>query len=258
MKLKDRVALITGAGSGIGRAAALLFAQEGAWVGALDYHEKEVNATVEAIARQNGRALPLVADVSKADQMQQAVQQLVERWGRIEVVFANAGINGVWAPIDEIEPEEWDQTMNVNLRGVFLTFKYTVPYLRRQGGAVVVTSSVQGTRTFIIPGSTAYACTKAAVVTLAKKLALELAQDNIRVNAVCPGATVTNIGASTVRRNTEKITLPFELPRGKGLLPQGGRATPEQVAKLVLFLVSDEADMITGTEVWIDGGISLV
>jgi NAD(P)-dependent dehydrogenase (short-subunit alcohol dehydrogenase family) len=258
MRLKDKVALITGAGSGIGKASALLFAQEGALVGVLGHKIQEIEATVEAIKAGGGQAIALLADVSYPAQMQQAVRQLVDRWDRIEIVFSNAGINGVWAPIDEIEPEEWDRTIDINLRGAFLTLKYTVPYLRRQGGSILITSSGQGTRSFSVPGSTAYACSKAALVTLAKKIALELARDQVRVNVICPGSTSTQINDTLTARNIEKIRLPIEFPQGKMLLTGGKKATPEQVAKLALFLASDDADVITGTEVWIDGGMSLM
>ena len=258
MKLRPKVALVTGAGSGIGQAAAKLLAGEGAKVGLLDYKPDGLQQTVGEIERAGGRGLPLLADVSQPEQMREAVQRLIETWGRLDIVFANAGINGVWAPIDELEAEEWDQIMNINLKGVFLTCKYAVPHLRQQGGAIVMTASVQGTRQFSIPGSTAYACSKAALVALTKKLALELAPQRIRVNVICPGGTETNIGASTKRRNLEKIRPPVQYPQGTIPLTGGQRARPEQIAQLVLFLVSDEASMITGTEVWIDGAQSLL
>ncbi len=257
MRLAGKIALITGAGSGIGRAAALLFAREGAQVGALDYREDTVQETVRSIVQEGGQTLPLVADISQPDQMQKAVQALVDAWGRIEIVFANAGINGVWAPIDEIEPEEWDRTFSINLRGTFLTFKYTVPYLRRQGGSAIITASLQGTRVFSVPGSTAYACTKAAQVAFAKKMALELARDRVRVNVICPGSTDTHINDTVEKRGTGRITLPVEYPEGKMLLTGGKKSSPEEVAKLALFLASEDAAVITGTEVWIDGAMSL-
>src|SRR5687768_6364057 len=115
MQLEGKVALITGAGSGIGRAAALLLAKEGARVGALGRTEKELNAAVAEIERAGGEAVALLADVSDAEQMRSAVDRLADRWGRLDIVFANAGINGVWAPIEEITPEEWDTTININL-----------------------------------------------------------------------------------------------------------------------------------------------
>lgn len=215
MKLAGKIALITGAASGIGRAAAKLLAREGARVGLLDYNSGRLQETLTDIEEAGGQGLTLLADVSQPDQMRAAVQKLIDTWGQLDIVFANAGINGVWAPIDELEPEEWDRTMAINLKGVFLTCKYTVPHLRQRGGSIIMTASVQGTRQFTIPGSTAYACTKAAVVAMTKKLALELARDRIRVNAICPGATITNLGEATWIRNVDKIKLPIEYPQGE-------------------------------------------
>jgi NAD(P)-dependent dehydrogenase (short-subunit alcohol dehydrogenase family) len=258
MRLDGKVALITGAGSGMGRAAALLFAAEGARVGALDLRPEQLDETVTAIRERGGEALALPADVSRPEQLHDAVERLVGAWGRLDTVFANAGINGVWAPIDEIEPDEWDRTLAINLKGTYLTFKYTVPYLKRQGGAVVITSSVQGTRVFSPAGSTAYACSKAAQVTLMKKMALELAKYGVRVNAVCPGATDTSINQTTEQRSLDTIEIPITYHAGRIPLTGGKRLEADQIARLALFLCSDEAAAISGTEVWIDGALSLL
>ena len=131
MELEGRVALVTGAGSGIGKAAALRFAQEGALVGVLSHTEDEIRAVAREIEASGGKAIPLVADVADEGQMRQAVGQLAQAHGRLDIVFANAGINGVWAPIDEIQPEEWDRTINTNLRGTYLTLHYAVPHLKK-------------------------------------------------------------------------------------------------------------------------------
>lgn len=258
MRFKDRVVFVTGASSGIGKAAAKLFASEGAKVGCLGHKANEVEDVVAEICAEGGEAAALVADVTSPEQMQAAVEKLIATWGKLDIAFANAGINGVWAPIDEIDPTEWEQTIATNLRGTFLTFHYCVPHMKERGGSILVTSSGQGTRSFSVPGSTAYACTKAAQVVMVKKMALELARYNIRVNVICPGSTDTNINDTKVARSIEKIKLPVEFPQGKVLLTRGKKASPEQVARLALFLASDEADMITGTEVWIDGGMSLI
>lgn len=258
MQLAEKVALITGAGSGIGKATALLFAKEGAKVAALGRSQEELKETVTQIQDAGGEAMPVKADISKPDQMQQAVQQVVERWGRLDIVFANAGINGVWAPLEELDPEEWDKTINVNLTGTYLTVKYAVPYLKNQGGSVIITSSVNGTRMFSNTGATAYACTKAAQVAFAKMVALELAQDRIRVNVICPGAIETDIEESTDRQDLEQVKEPVEFPEGEIPLTDGKPGTSEQVAQLVLFLASDASSHITGTEMWIDGGQSLL
>ncbi len=258
MQLPGKVALITGAGSGIAKATAKLFAKEGAKVAALGRTKEELEETVAEIQNNNGEAIPLVADVSHPEQMQQAIEQIIHKWGHLDLVFANAGINGVWAPIDELAPEEWNRTININLTGTFLTVKYAVPYLKKQGGAIVITSSVNGTRMFSNSGATAYSCTKAAQVAFTKMVALELAKDRIRVNVICPGAITTNIDDSTERRDLEHLHEPVDFPEGKIPLTDGKPGTAEQVAQLVLFLSSDASSHITGSEVWIDGGESLL
>ena len=255
--LNEKVALITGAGSGIGKATAVLLAQHGARVVALAHTAEEVEQTVKEITQEGHEAIAAIADISKESEIKSAVQQAIERWGRLDIVFANAGINGVWAPIEEIALDEWNRTIATNLTGTFLTIKYAVPYLKKQGGSIVVTASVNGTRVFSNTGATAYSATKAAQVAMTKMLAVELAQSNIRVNVVCPGATETEISENTQARNVEQVKFPVEFP--KGSIPLGGKpATSKDVAELVMFLSSDAARNITGTEVWIDGASSLV
>jgi len=257
-ELTGKVALITGAGSGIGKAAAILFARQGASVAALGHTPEDINKTVDQIKQLGGQALALVADVGQVTDMQQAIAQIHQQWGRLDIVFANAGINGVWAPLDELEPEEWDKTINTNLRGTFLTVKYAIPLLKVAGGAILITASVNGTRTFSNTGATAYSCTKAAQVAFAKMMALELAKHRIRVNVICPGAIETDIEESTERRNLEREQEPVEFPEGKVPLTDGAPGTSEQVAELALFLTSDRASHITGTPIWIDGAESLL
>ncbi|MBW4681347.1 MAG: SDR family oxidoreductase [Microcoleus vaginatus WJT46-NPBG5] len=258
MQLTDKVALITGAGSGIGEAAAKLLAKEGAKVAALGRTEDELKEVVEQIQQAGGEAMPVIADISEADKMQQAYQQVVDKWGRLDIVFANAGINGVWAPIEELKPEEWEKTIKVNLTGTFFTVKYAVPYLKKQGGSVIITSSINGTRVFSNTGATAYSSTKAGQVAFAKMVALELAESRIRVNVICPGAITTNIDQNTEQRNIDSVKEPVEFPEGQIPLTDGKPGTSEQVAQLVLFLASEASSHITGTEMWIDGGQSLL
>jgi NAD(P)-dependent dehydrogenase (short-subunit alcohol dehydrogenase family) len=259
MELEGKVALVTGAGSGIGKAAALLFAREGAKVGVLSRTEDEIRQTADEIAQAGGQAIPLTADIADADDMGRATEQLVQQFGRLDVVFANAGINGVWAPIDELQPDEWDRTISINLRGTYLTLHHAVPHLKRAGGgSVIITASINGTRTFASAGATAYSCTKAAQVAMAQMLALELAQHRIRVNVICPGRIGTEIDENTNKRDTEAAEVPAEYPEGKIPLTGGEAGTSEEVAELVLFLGSDRSRHITGTPVWIDGGQSLL
>lgn len=258
MQLSERVALVTGAGSGIGQASALLLAREGAKVAALGRTETELEETVQTIRRDGGEGMVVTADVSKPDEVLRACLSVCDRWGRLDIVLANAGVNGVWAPIDELTDEEWEKTLAINLSGTFYTIKHAVPYLKRQGGSVVVTASVNGTRMFSNSGATAYATTKAGQVAMTKMLALELAPHRVRVNVICPGAIATEIDDNTERRDLKEASYPVEFPRGKVPLTGGKPGTAEQVARLVLFLASDASDHITGTEVWIDGAQSLL
>ncbi|HEX6385907.1 MAG TPA: SDR family NAD(P)-dependent oxidoreductase [Anaerolineae bacterium] len=258
MRLDDKVALVTGAGSGIGAATARVLAKQNARVAALSRTAEELEQIVTAIEDEGGTAMSVVADISEANEMENAIRQVIDRWGRLDIVFANAGINGVWAPIEELEPEEFQKTINVNLVGTFLTIKYAVPHLKKQGGAIVITSSVNGTRIFSNTGATAYSCSKGAQVVMAKMLALELAKHRIRVNVICPGYIETQIGESTEKRDVEKEKEPVEFPEGNIPLTDGRPGSPEQVAQLVLFLVSDASNHVTGTEMWIDGGESLL
>ena len=258
MNLEGRVAFVTGAGSGIGRAAAMKLAVAGAKIAALDHTEENVRETVAAIRDRGGAAITLAADVSDSAAMKAAYERVAQEWGRLDVVFANAGINGVWAPIDELQDEEWTKTLTVNLTGTFLTVKYALPLLKQNGGSVIVTSSVNGTRIFSNAGASAYSTSKAGQVAFTKMAALELAKHRIRVNVVCPGAIETAIEDSTEKRHIERAQEPIEFPEGAIPLTDGAPGKADQVADLVLFLASDASSHISGTEIWIDGASSLL
>lgn len=258
MQLDGKVALITGAGEGIGRAAALLLAREGAKIGALGRTREDLEKVVGEIEKAGGKATVLLADISKVDEMKAAVDQLVREYGRIDVVFANAGVNGVWAPLEELAPEEWEKTISINLTGTFLTVKYAVPHLKKRGGSIIVTSSVNGTRMFSNTGASAYATSKAGQVAFTQMIALELAPFRVRANVICPGAIETSIDENTEKRDLGKAETPVEFPEGQVPLTHGDPGTSEQVAQLVLFLASDASSHITGTPIWIDGAQSLL
>ena len=258
MTVRGKVAFVTGAGSGIGRAAAELLGREGAKVALVSRDQSELREVEAAIKRSGGEATSLVCDVSVPADVQAAIEATVARWGRLDLVFANAGINGTWAPIDKLSVEEWDQVMAINLRGTFLTVHHAVPHLRKQGGSIVITSSVNGTRMFSNVGASAYATTKAGQVALAKMLALELGQDKIRVNVICPGWITTNIEESTDKSKLDDSQKLAEYPEGVVPLTQGEPGRAEQVAELVRFLFSDASSHISGTEIWIDGAQSLL
>jgi NAD(P)-dependent dehydrogenase (short-subunit alcohol dehydrogenase family) len=257
-ELSGKVALITGAGSGIGRAAADLLARHGARVGLLGRTAPELEQAAREIERSGGAAHVLVADVSDAEQVSAAVARLVGEAGGLHIVFANAGVNGVWAPLEELRNEEWQSTIAINLNGTFYTIKAAAPHLGKQGGSIVVCASVNGTRMFSNTGATAYACSKAAQVAMVKMLAVELGPRRVRINAICPGAIDTEIDQNTTRRHVERVKPEIEYVDGSIPLTGGKPGKAEQVAELVLFLSSERASHITGTEVWIDGGQSLV
>jgi len=258
LSLANRVALITGGASGIGRETALAFARQGASLALLDRDEKSLARVAEQVASLDAPVETFLADVSKEDDVRLACDGAFEAFGRLDIVFANAGINGVWAPLDDITIEEFDQTIAVNLRGTFLTVKLALPYLKVQGGSVLVTSSVNGTRTFSNTGATAYSASKAGQVALVKMLAVELGHYGIRVNAICPGAISTNIGESTDSRDVKRVKVPVQYPEGTSSLVGSRPGRPDQVADLALFLASDMAAHITGEVVYIDAGSSLV
>jgi NAD(P)-dependent dehydrogenase (short-subunit alcohol dehydrogenase family) len=253
-----KCAVVTGGGSGIGRAAAEMLARCGASVAIVGRTSDELEEALHSLGGEAGGHLSVVADIASELEMGNAYATVANRFGQLDILVANAGINGVWAPLAELKAEEWDLTIAVNLRGTFLSVKLALPLLTRQGGSVVIVSSINGTRVFSNSGATAYACSKAAQVAFTKMTALELAKDKIRVNVVCPGAIKTNIDDSTERRSLENIHLPVEFPEGDVPLTGGNPGTADQVAKLIAFLACDASSHITGTEIYIEGGQSLL
>lgn len=256
------MAVITGGGSGIGAAAARRFAAEGARVLIAGRTLEKLERTADQAADRlpDGAELGSYrADVSEPSDMQHLYDEVDRRWGRLDIVLAHAGINGVWAPIEELTADEWAQTIRINLNGTFHTIKYAVPLLKRGGGgAILITSSINGTRKFSDVGSTAYSASKAAQISIMQNLALELAEHGIRVNAICPGSIATSIGEHMEMRDTRAAKQVADYRHG-GIPLTGGRpGRPEDVAELALFLVSPRAAHITGSPVWIDGGQALV
>lgn len=258
-ELRNKVALVTGAGSGIGKAAALTLGAAGATVIALSRTGGEVEQTAAEITKAGGKAQAIAADVSDDAAMQQAIGEIIRAHKRLDIVVANAGINGVWAPIESLTPDEWDTTIRINLRGTYLTIHHAVPHLAAAGGgSIVVISSINGTRSFSTPGASAYSVTKAAQVALVQQLALELGSRRIRINAICPGAIESEISDNTEKRDTKRIEIPVEFPEGDIPLTGGRKGKAQDIADAVLFLASDASRHITGTPIWIDGGQSLL
>jgi 3-oxoacyl-[acyl-carrier protein] reductase len=250
MKLENKVALVTGGGSGIGRATALLFAREGARVAVVDLDEAAAKRTAEEIERAAAQALAIRADVSRSADVQSAVNQTVARWGRLDVFYANAGVPQRPTSIEDVDEATFDRIMAVNVKGVFLGAKHVAPVFKRQrSGVLLITGSTSGIRPR--PGVQCYSASKGAVHTLAKSLALELAPFGARVVAIAPVATETPMlpvfmGKQQV--DEEGMT------RYRSTVPLGRLNQPEDLARAALFLASDDAAMITGTTVEVDGG----
>jgi len=255
--LSGKVAFITGAGSGLGEAMARLLAGCGARVAVVDRAAEAAARVATEIAAAGGEARAITVDVSVPEQVEAAMKEIAQAWGRLDILCANAGTNGVWAPVDDLTAQEWDQTMGVNLKGTFLVIREGAALMKQSGGgSIIITSSVIGTQSFSLGGASAYGASKAGQVALAKMSALELAKHRIRVNVICPGAFTT--GMRTNRRNTTDLVPTIQLPEGSVPITQGRAGKPEQVARLVWFLASDLSDHITGTEIVIDGGQTLL
>ncbi len=250
MRLKDKVALITGAGSGIGQATAVLFAKEGARVTVVDLREDAAKATAEQIERAGGQALAVRADVSRSEDNQAAIQQTLARWGRLDVFYANAGVPQFPTAVEEVDEAVFDQIMAVNVKGVFLAAKHVMPVFRKQrGGVLLITGSTSGIRPR--PGVQCYSASKGAVHTMASSLAIEFAGFGARVVAIAPVATETPMLATFMGK---KEVDEEGMTRYRGTVPLGRLNKPEDLARTALFLASDEAAMITGSVVPVDGG----
>jgi NAD(P)-dependent dehydrogenase (short-subunit alcohol dehydrogenase family) len=254
MDFKGKVALITGAGNGIGRAAALLFAARGAEVVAVDLDAAAAERTVASIKQQGGAGFAHRADVTKSAEVQAYVKASLDAYGRIDCFFNNAGIEGKVAPTAEYDEAVFDQVISVNVKGVFLGLRHVLPVLLKQkAGAVVNTASVAGL--VATPGMSAYVASKHAVLGLTKAAAGEVARSGVRVNAVCPGPIDTRmIHSLETQLNPGDPNSVGD--RYRASLPLGRYGTADEVANVVLFLCSDLAGNVTGAHYVIDGGRS--
>ena len=246
-KLSGRVAIVTGAASGIGKASAGLFAAEGASVVAADWDERGGEEAVAGIRAGGGEASFVKADVSSADDVQRVVQTAVERYARLDVLFNNAGVEGEQASTADCTLENWDRVIAINLRGVFLGMKYAIPQMLKSGGGVIINNaSVAGIVGF--QGIPAYCASKGGIIQLTKAAALEYAKQNIRVNVICPGVISTPMVDRFVGQS-EEARKALE-----ALEPVGHFGQPEDVARLALFLACDDSAFCTGASFIVDGG----
>jgi len=250
MRLEGKVAVITGAGSGIGQASAVLFAREGARVTVVDLREDAAKATAEQIEKAGGQALAVRADVSRSADNQAVVQQTLARWGRLDVFYANAGVPQFPTPVESVDEAVFDQIMAVNVKGVFLAAKHVTPVFRAQkGGVLLITGSTSGIRPR--PGVQCYSASKGAVHTMAASLAIEFAAFGARVVAIAPVATETPMLATFMGK---KQVDEEGMTRYRATVPLGRLNQPEDLARAALFLASDEAAMVTGSVFPVDGG----
>jgi len=255
MRLKGKVAIITGAGSGLGRASAILFGKEGAKVMVAANREKDGEQTVKSIKDNGGDAIFIKVDVAKAADMENAIKSAVDKYGKLDIMFNNAGTPGPGKLIADITEEEWNRVISVNLTGAFLGTKYAIPEMLKGGGGVIINvSSVAALSPRRYAG--AYAAAKAAVIQLTKVTALEYARKNIRVNCILPGPIDTPFFSKVAGGDPDKMAA-FKDKVLKEV-PMGRFAQPEEIAQVALFLASDDASYITGAAFAADGGQLLV
>lgn len=249
-RLAGKVAVITGAGSGIGRGTACLFAREGCRVVVADLNLAAAQETCSLIQKDGGKCLAVKADVSKAADVQAMFAETVKEFGQLDILFNNAGVPQTNQKIEDYPEELFDRVVNVNIRGVFLGCKYAVPIFKKQGrgGVIINTASIAASRPR--PGQNIYAASKGMVVTLTRALAGELAEDRIRVVAINPVAVDTPMFFGFIGDRDEA-----EARRSfKASIPLGRFAQPEDIANAALYLASDEASLVTGTILDVDGG----
>jgi len=253
-RLTGKVALITGAGSGIGRAMSLLFAHEGARIVAGDINAEGNAETVRKIEEQGGKAVAVRLNVTQAKDVEAAIQATLDHFGALDILCNNAGVGEQRTPITELEEGEWDRVFAINSKGVFLGVKYGAATMIKagKGGSIINTASIAG----IVgnPGYVAYAASKAACIHITKTAALELARHNIRVNALAPAFTATPMVDSMVstHRDPERA-----LQKLGSIIPLGRLGTPEEIANAALYLASDESSFTTGAVLVLDGGLTV-
>ncbi|HKD65436.1 MAG TPA: SDR family NAD(P)-dependent oxidoreductase [Candidatus Binataceae bacterium] len=249
-KLDGKVSLITGAGSGIGRATAILFAQEGAKVAAVDVDLEGTDGAVAEITKAGGEGFAFKADVSKGRDAEAMVAEAVKRYGRLDIIYNNAGIFFP-AQVHSMTEEEWDRMLSINLKGVFLGCKYALAEFMKHGGVILATGSIAGLEGH--NGEPHYGAAKAGVINLMKSIAMDYAHYKVRANCICPGGVQTNIAREIVGRiPPEQLVKMGQLAMTHSLIKR--QAQPEEIARAALFLCSDDAAFITGHTLVVDGG----
>ncbi|WP_310632145.1 SDR family oxidoreductase [Paraburkholderia sp.] len=248
LKLQQKVALVTGGSSGIGRTTAMLFAREGAKIAIASRRHEEGLAVVEEIRRAGGEAIFVKTDVSKADDCANAVEQTVKAFGKLDIAFNNAGVEQFGKPVAQTDEASWDFVVDINLKGMFLAMKYEIPEMLKSGGGSIVNMSSTYGLVASAFGGCAYHASKAGIIGLTKAAALEYAKQNIRVNAICPAFVAT----AMVEKFLDETQMTDQI---KSFHPVGRLGTEEEIAQGVLFLASSASSFMTGTALSVDGGM---
>ncbi|KAB7707224.1 glucose 1-dehydrogenase [Bacillus aerolatus] len=251
MRLLQKTAVITGGGSGIGKETALLFAKEGAFVIIIDIHRENGQGTVSEIEESGGKAAFLEVDVTNPGAVESVINQIIKTHKKIDILFNNAGISNV-GRVDEVEPDVWDRIMSVNVKGVYLPCKYTLPYMMEQKSGVVINMSSCAAEMGLAKRA-AYSATKGAVLALTKAMQVDYAPYNIRVNALLPGTILTPFVEDYLKTSYNDPETAIENIKKRQLSGELGR--PGDVAKAALFLASDESSFMMGSPLYIDGGV---
>jgi NAD(P)-dependent dehydrogenase (short-subunit alcohol dehydrogenase family) len=245
-EFEGKVALVTGGGSGIGQTTALAFAREGAKVVVVDVNGTSAEETAQTITKGGGQAIAVKADVSKAAEVEAAVQAAVKRYRRLDCAFNNAGVGSMGTPIDHHKEEDFDRTIAINLKGVWLCIKYEIPQMLKNGGGCIVnTSSIMGVTG--IEGSAAYVASKHGVVGLTRTASLEYAKHGVRVNAICPGVIETPMNIRYAKINPDSVA------RNIARTPLGRYGQTPEIAEVVVWLCSDAASFVHGHTMVVDG-----
>lgn len=252
-RLEGKVAFVTGAAGGQGRAAAVVFAREGAKVAAVDLDARGIEETARLVNESGGEAIPISCDVTSEEQVKQAIQKTVSTFGTLTTIYNNAGIahRNFMITVEELTTEEWEKIQNVNTKGLFFVVKYGIPELLRAGGGTIINTA--STAALInSPGGPSYTASKGAIISFTRHLAATYAKKGIRANAIAPGYVITPMtkAMEDLLPNLDKIA--------SEATPLGRGAQPEEIANVALFLASDESSFVTGTVIVADGGMTIV